>query len=436
MGQSLTQETLELDMYTGDTGTDKVSRVGKKILDTSQKWGGAMFHHSERYGREVSLVAAYNLEVDKLSNGGKNPLSDADKQKAAESAVEFVEFTLGGTASAGRPVYAQSGLGNILFLFKRFAISKYYMMIRMTQDATSLKPKDEYGTEEAYQDAVLNRGIARTQLANFLITTGLVAGVSGMPLFGELGILYDLIFKAEDEDNWDTMHKKWMADPVYGGLVDMTGLEIGDRIALNNMLYRPPLIEKDQNALFTLVEQLGGPAVGIASQWDRGADLISQGQYQRGMEAFSPAALRSVLKAGRYSVEGNLTMRGQEVTATSPFTIAGQALGFSSHAHIEQLNMTRNERQKQSAMEDRKRNILRRANMARAEGDVEGLRRAYKEAIEHNARLPIGAEKLMITTGKNGSFNNSYRNFQRNTEDMIGGTTYTPNMRRSAAEYG
>ncbi len=51
MGQSLTQETLELDMYTGDTGSDRVSRIGKKIIDTSQKWGGAMFHHSERYGR-------------------------------------------------------------------------------------------------------------------------------------------------------------------------------------------------------------------------------------------------------------------------------------------------------------------------------------------------------------------------------------------------
>ena len=37
----------------------------------------------------------------------KKQVTDADKQKAAEAAVEFVEFTLGGTASAGRPVYAQ-----------------------------------------------------------------------------------------------------------------------------------------------------------------------------------------------------------------------------------------------------------------------------------------------------------------------------------------
>ena len=432
MGQSLTQETLELDMYTGDTGSDRVSRIGKKIIDTSQKWGGAMFHHSERYGREVSLVAAYKLEIDKLSNGGKKALTDADKQAAAETAVDFVEFTLGGTASAGRPVYAQGPIGNILFLFKRFAISKYYMMLRMLNDATKVLPRDQYDTEEAYQDAVDGRRIARAQGANFLITTGLIAGASGMPLFGELGIMYDLLFRDEDEDNWDVMTKKWMGDPVYGGLVDMTGLEIGDRIALNNMLYRPPLIDKDQNPLFTLAEQLGGPVIGITSQVSRGASLIAEGNVWRGIEAASPAAVRNVMKTGRYATEGNLTLRGDEITATSPYTLAGQLLGFASHAHIEQLNMNRNERQKYSSMQDRKRKILRKANKARREGDVEGLRRAYEEANEHNSRLPSDARKLVITSD---SFKNSYKNFQRVSEEMVGGMQYSPSMRRSAGEY-
>ncbi len=432
MGQSLTQETLELDVFTGDTGADRASRIGKKIVDTSQKWGGAMFHHSERYGREVSLVAAYKLEMDKLSNGGKKEVTDADRQKAAEAAVEFVEFTLGGTASAGRPVYAQGPIGNVLFLFKRFAISKYYMMMRMLNDATVVLSRDAYPSDEAYQDALDTRKIARAQAANFLITTGLIAGASGMPLFGELGIMYDMLLKDDDEDNWDVMNKKWMADPVYGGLVDMTGLEIGDRIALNNMLYRPPLIDKDQNPLFTLIEQIGGPAIGITSQLSRGWQLGSEGNVWRGVEAASPAALRNIMKTGRYATEGNLTLRGDEITATSPFTLAGQALGFSSHAHIEQLNMNRNERQKYSAMTDRKGRILRKANMARREGDVEGLRQAYRESIEHNNSLPPDAIDLYITTE---SFKNSSKNFDRNTREMIGGMQYSPSMRRSAGEY-
>ena len=125
-------------------------------------------------------------------------------------------------------------------------------------------------------------------------------------------------------------------------------------------------------------------------------------------------------------------MRGNEITSVSPFTIAGQLMGFSGREHIDQLNMNRNERTKWAAMQDRKKKILRRANMAREEGDVEGLRRAYKESLEHNARLPQGAEKLLITTE---SFKNSYRNFERNTGAMVGGMIYTPSMRRSSAEY-
>ena len=431
LGQSLTQETLEVDMITGDTGSDAVTRNARMLLENSQKWGGAMFHHSERYGREVSLIAAYDLEIDKISDGGKKEVSDADKLKAAEAAVDFVEFTLGGTASAGRPVYAQGPIGNVLFLFKRFAISKYYMMARMVEDATRLKPKNEYDTEEAYKEAVLNRKIARQQLASFLITVGLIAGYSGMPGFGELGIIYDA-FSDDDEDNWDTAWKKWSGDPLYGGLVGMSGLAIGERIALNNLLYRPPLIEKEQNVLWTIAEQLGGPVIGITSQVSRGVSLISQGEYQRGIEAIAPASLRNILKAGRYTTEGNLTMRGDDITSVSPFTVVGQLMGFSGREHIDQLNMNRNERTKFAAMQDRKRRILRKANMARREGDIEGLRRAYEESREHNRRLPQGAEKLQISSE---SFKNSYKNFERNTKEMVGGMIYTPSMRRSAAEY-
>jgi hypothetical protein len=75
---------------------------------------------------------------------------------------------------------------------------------------------------------------------------------------------------------------------------------------------------------------------------------------------------------------------------------------------------------------------LRKANMARREGDVEGLRQAYRESIEHNNSLPPDAIDLYITTE---SFKNSSKNFDRNTREMIGGMQYSPSMRRSAGEY-
>ena len=60
---------------------------------------------------------------------GRN-LTEDDYKEAAQKLVENTEFTLGATASAGRPTLAQGALGNVFMLFKRFAVSKYYMMYK------------------------------------------------------------------------------------------------------------------------------------------------------------------------------------------------------------------------------------------------------------------------------------------------------------------
>ena len=118
--QSITQENLEV----GKGLDDKV--------ETMNRMSSFLFHHSERINRETTLTASYLLEVKKLRKE-RGELSEADYQEAAQNAIDDTEFTLGATAAAGRPIVAQSGIGNVLFLFKRFAISKYYMMERLAR---------------------------------------------------------------------------------------------------------------------------------------------------------------------------------------------------------------------------------------------------------------------------------------------------------------
>ena len=93
-----------------------------------------MFHHAERFNRETTFIASYILEAQKILDT-KGQLTEADIDAAAQKAIETTEFTLGSTAAAGRPVWAQSGVGNILFLFKRFAIAKYYMMYKLGHES-------------------------------------------------------------------------------------------------------------------------------------------------------------------------------------------------------------------------------------------------------------------------------------------------------------
>jgi hypothetical protein len=224
INQSLNQE--ELDMNNA-----------KDLLEKVNSWTSFLFHHAERYNREVAMTATYMLELGRMKAAKGSALTAAEKKAAAELAVRETEFTLGATASAGRPVVSQNAIGNVAMLFKRFAISKYHMMATMTNDA--FQAGGDAQTKE-------NRRIAQHQLGRFLVSTGLFAGVAGMPLMGALGQIYDF-FVDDDEDDFDAMLRKTIGEGLYGGIINtVLGVEVASRISLNSLLYRPPIIDKDQ----------------------------------------------------------------------------------------------------------------------------------------------------------------------------------------------
>jgi hypothetical protein len=414
--QSMTQEQLEI-------GRDAP-------LETINKYTSFMFHHSERINREATMVAAYDLKLSQLAKGRDlNSLKEEEYQEAVDFAIGETEFVLGSAASAGRPTFAQSNIGNILFLFKRFAISKYYMMGRMVSDSVAnADPKE--------------RAIARKQFGMFLITTGLASGIGGMPLMGLFGAIYNM-FSDEFEDDFESMLRKSVGGGYYDGFAnELLGVDIASRISMNSLLYRKPFIEKDQDPLWTLAEQLGGPALGVYLSTSRAIrDDIMQGEYRRGVENMMPVAVRNFIKAERYGEEGVQTRRGDPIVGDlNSANLITQALGFTPQtedvplAEIRKIN--NNERRKQNAINSKRQRLLRKLNIARREGDIDGMRDAMKKIREFNKRLPKTARKSVITTaGRNSTVAKSRKSFQRTTGDMAGGITYTPFMRASLKEY-
>ena len=90
INQSLNQE--ELDMNNAKDALEKIN-----------SWTSYLFHHAERYNREVTMTATYLLELDRLRTNPKNAderaLTDTGrKELAAETAIVETEFTLGATA--------------------------------------------------------------------------------------------------------------------------------------------------------------------------------------------------------------------------------------------------------------------------------------------------------------------------------------------------
>jgi hypothetical protein len=399
--QSMTQENLE---------------VGRDApLETFNKYSSFMFHHSERFNRETTLTAAYMLEVNKMRQEKKGELTEADYAQAAQEAIDQTEFTLGATAAAGRPIVAQSAIGNILFLFKRFAISKYYMMAKLAKEAA--------GGDK----------VAQAATRNFLVSTGLFAGLGGMPLMGGIGAMYNM-FADDDEDDFEAATRKLVGEGIYGGLAnELLGVDLANRISMNSLLYRAPLIDKDQSNFFTLIEQLGGPVVGVGLSIERGMKDIYEGEVQRGIEAMAPAAIRNGMKSFRFATEGAETRRGDPITEDiNPYNVVMQGLGFAPQAYIQQLEFNKNNRRREEAVSSRRTKLLRRRNMALREGDYDEVQKVDALIEEYNAGLPEGAQKSRITSDTK---QRSFKSFGRTTNDMRGGMTYTPFMEKSLQEF-
>jgi hypothetical protein len=412
-------------------GKDQANFLGLKInMETVNAFSSFLFHHSERYSREVTMQAAYRLELNRLRdkpNNTEKKLSDLEKKYiAAEYAVSETQLSLGATASAGRPIISQNAIGNVAMLFKRFAISKYYMMARMTDEAfKNAKTADEKAM----------RSMARGQLGRFMVTSAAFAGVAGMPLMGAIGQIYDL-FADEEDDTFDAVLLKTFGEPFSSGLINAAlGVDVASRINMNSLLYRPPIIEKDQPAAYTLLEQLGGPAVGIYLSFDRGYDLFNEGEFVRGTEAILPAAFRNVLKSGKQFFTGEVaTRRGDAVVEDIGLgQILGQLAGFANADVIRQYAINKNERRKDTYLTTTRTRLLRAANIAAAERDTDGYKDAMKRIREYNKNLPRASRSKLIILPD--TIKKSRTAFNTRTSNMIGGIEYTPEMRRSLKEY-
>lgn len=376
------------------------------------------------------MQASYRLELNRLRdkpNNTEKKLSDLEKKYiAAEYAVSETQLSLGATASAGRPIMSQNAIGNVAMLFKRFAISKYYMMARMTDEAfKNAKTADEKAM----------RSMARGQLGRFMVTSAAFAGVAGMPLMGAIGQIYDL-WRDEEDDNFDAVLLKTFGEPFSSGLINAAlGVDMASRISMNSLLYRPPIIEKDQPAAYTLLEQLGGPAVGIYLSFDRGYDLFNEGEFVKGTEAILPAAFRNVIKGGKQLYTGDIkTRRGDAVIEDIGLAqILMQFGGFGNAELAKQYTINRNERGKQEYLKTERTRLLRLANIAAAERDRDGYRAAIKKIRQYNKDMPRSAERKMLIMPE--TIEKSRTAFNQRTQKMIGGIEYTPFMQRSLREY-
>lgn len=380
-------------------------------LHKINKWSGFMMHHAERFNRQAMAIAAYNLELGKIDG----PVSREAKLAAANKAIEIAERVNGSIGASTAPRFAQGAVGSVVFMFKRFGLHMARYIIGTANQALRGASKED-------------RAIARYQIIGMLGTTALFAGVQGLPFFGELMAVFNLLFTDDDEEPAEVVIEKFLQEPFYHGALNyLTGAEIASRISMSGLIFRENKIEKDQSSLYDLFEMFGGPAVGVYMNTERGVELLSQGELYRGVEAMMPAFIKGAMKSVRFGTEGATTLRTDEVIPVSNLDIALQAIGYTPGAYARQQERVSGEKRIDEAVRSNKRKLLRKYNLALKEGDFTEVREVLKSMREFNQEYPEAAITSDTLTRSSNSF------IQR-SQEMISGVSFSPSGRARAQQ--
>jgi Large polyvalent protein associated domain 39/Large polyvalent protein associated domain 23/ADP-Ribosyltransferase in polyvalent proteins len=276
-----------------------------------------MFHHAERWNREVTFIAGYRLARK----------AGADAQKAFDDAVRFTYDSHFDYGASNRPRIMQGNWQRVIFLFKQFAQNMIFTIARQAQQ--SLKG----ATPET-------RSQARKALAGLLATHAAAAGVLGLPLVGTLLKAASMI-GGDDDEPWDaeTALRNLLAD-TFGqkaaevlarGLSRLTPWDISGRVGLDRLIL-PDVWEglEGQRAVEAWFASALGPVAGIAVNTGKGLQDIAKGHWLLGLESMMPSALRGPLRAFRLATEGAQDRSGVPILdEISNAAIVGQVLGLS-----------------------------------------------------------------------------------------------------------
>lgn len=396
--RSITQDML--DIRGKDTLSEKVNSVS-----------GAAFHHGERMNRQVAMIAAYDLELQRMKSDPKEgKLPQAEREMiAATRAIEVTESLNGGTSAASAPRLAQGGLGSVMFMYKRYGASMYYMMFKTAREAI------KGGTAE-------ERSLAMRQIAGIFGSSALLAGVRGLPMFGVAALVYDSL-KDDDEDDFRTEVRKWVGEEAYsGGLNAMTGLAISSRVGLSDLIFRDGNTNPDRTVIDSWIEMLGGPALGVANRIQRGIKLLNEGESGRALEQMTPAAAGNVLKGIRFATEGANTLRGDPIVGeVSAWNAGAQMLGFAPADYMMQNEQNAALKGFERAVVQQSSKLLKKYYLAASTGDAEGMSEVLQKIGEFNAKHPT----IAITAD---SIRSSMRKHMQTTAASYGGVAYNKRL--------
>ena len=421
--QPLVQLALDRNQLSQSIISDQldVNQAGKKrtLMDKVTYYSAFMFHNVERYNRQVALTSAYLLETNRMK-AAKNgaALSRAELEAAADTAMQLTQKTNGGSVSETGARWGQGDVGRVALMYKQFGLNMYYTMLTTSRDAFS----EIFGKKEGYT--------AFKQMLGVHATAIFFAGIQGVPLYGAFRMIANL-FLDDDEEDIDTLVRNYIGEGWYKGAVTAaTGADVSQRLALTGLLIQMNRYNQGASPEENILHYLGGPAWSTMKGFYRGAVDIQRGEYERGFESFTPAAVRNAYKGlNRYPRDGGaLTRRGDPIfDDMTTGDLAAQIVGFAPKEYT--MNQERNmvsKRIERAVVEERS-GLLKKYYVARRMRNYAEAREIRKEMREFSRRHR-GAK---ITYE---SIDRSMAQHMRTSDKMYNGVTINPLMRKALEE--
>jgi hypothetical protein len=330
---------------------------------------GWIFQNSERFNREVTLLAAFDLAYEETKS----------VDKAIDEALKLVKAAHGSALAETGPRLFQQGFGKVMFTFKRFAQAQIYLLSKLF--------KQSFGDADQR-----TREIARSQLIGIFGSSFLIAGIQGMPMYGAVEMLANLLLGDDDEPyDFEAYINDKFGDMGQKGLLNkIIQLDVASRTGFNGLIWKddPQRMAEVGPFLYTL-EQAMGPAYGAFLSGQRGVELFKEGEYQRAIEAITPSFIRNGFKTIRMAEEGVRNKDGTPIVEDiSRYNLMMQAVGFTPAKVAEARESAGVDRKIQQKLEKRRDKFLDQYYAAWQENDRKEMLELRKKMYEFSVKNP------------------------------------------------
>lgn len=380
------------------TSSDKYSMLMNKGSTLLGLW----FEGTERFNREVTLLAAYDL----ARKDGFTHSEAMDKAITLTSRINTEAVPEAGAR------WLQKGIPKVVLTFKRFVLAQILNMGMIARNAL------------AGEDPI-TKTIARKQAAGIIGMTYLFAGIKGLPGYGAVNVLANFLASDDDEPfDLDQYIQDSVGTVGLNGIVNqITQLDIAARTGFDNTLWRDePKRLSEVGYLTYALEKFAGPTFSTSQNFIKGVQDLNAGQYERGLEKMTPSFARNFLKAYRYGMEGARDKSGAPVVENiNAYNVFMQIFGFSPSEVSEEYARTGAMKQMEQSILNRRVALLDSMYLARSNNDSDAVDDTYELIDKFNDKYPT----IAISES---TLDKSYNAREKAIERSVGGMTFNPKL--------